>query len=196
MENSFDDQALSLGIDEIWRGYQPATAGHPLLNGKPPYRARISKDGRKAYAMHDTSGNLRCIALVDDDGEVTFLPDDAKSCGAYLALGKPCGFIGVSASIVDGLLLREIGMKKVDDWPTAITFNRDNLEHVAMAVHKKFPAKKIVVFGSHPDDFDYVLQAARAVGGLMVAISSTLGGLVFGDFADFRGIAGGDHEKE
>ena len=141
---------------------------HPYLQKKGVKAVpglKVHADGRLIVPMRDTSGKLRSLQFIDDDGEKRFLPGGQVK-GCYFSIGKPGCELCIAEGVATGLSIHEATGQAV-----AAALNAGNLVDVAKALHGKYPELKLIVCAD--DDhltagnpgITKATEAARAVGG-------------------------------
>ena len=157
---------------KLWNDATPCTE-HPYLTAKgvKAYGLRVDADGFLILPMRDTAGKLWNIERIN--------PADFKDkrglyggrrTGLYHAIGsKPVDKLIVCEGYATGASIHE-----ATNWPVAVAFNAGNLEPVAIALHKAYPALTLVI-GADDDrltpgntGMTAAKQAALAVGGFVV----------------------------
>ena len=180
----------------ILAGATPARS-HEYLTAKGIQPHGVKCDGvRLLIPMRDTSGTVQSLQTIAPDGDKRFHPG-GRVTGCYFGIGKPDGLVIVCEGFATGASIRESTGDAV-----AVAFNAGNLQPVAVALHAKYPALKIIIAA----DDDHLTAgnpgltkaraAAQAVAGL-VAVPD------FGsdrpdkatDFNDLHQIAGADAVK-
>ena len=129
---------------EATRRWQDATActEHPYLTTKAvqAHGVRSDASGALLVPMRDTAGTLHSLQTITADGEKRFL-SGGRVKGCYHAIGKPKG----GALIVCEGYATGASIHDATGQAVAVAFNAGNLEAVAVALHAKHPALKIVV---------------------------------------------------
>jgi putative DNA primase/helicase len=128
---------------------------------------KVDAAGALIVPMRDTMGNLHSLQTITPDGDKRFM-SGGRVKGCYHAIGKPAGLLIVCEGYATGASIHESTGHAV-----AVAFNAGNLEAVAVALHSKYPALKIIMAA----DDDYLTTgnpgmtkakaAAQAVGGLV-----------------------------
>ena len=121
--------------------------------------------------MRDTLGNVHSLQTITPDGEKRF-HSRGKVTGCYYSIGKPDGVLIVCEGFATGASIRES-----TGYAVAVAFNAGNLQPVAVALHSKYPALRIIVAA----DDDHLTPgnpgmtkaraAAQAVGGFLAVPS-------------------------
>ncbi|MFM9437412.1 putative DNA primase/helicase [Janthinobacterium sp. CG_23.3] len=141
---------------------------HPYLTvkGIKPNGAR--QDGQYlVIPMRDTAGTLHSLQTIGPDGNKLFM-SGGRVTGCYFAIGKPAGLIVVCEGFATGASIHECAGHAV-----AVAFNAGNLEAVALALRKKYPALAIVIAADDDSQtagnpgLTNAQAAALAVGGLI-----------------------------
>ena len=162
-------QAASQTAAALWQRANPATA-HPYLTvkGIQPHGARIEGD-KLLIPMRDTAGKLHSLQTIAPDGNKRFHPS-GRVKGCYHAIGgKPGGVLVIAEGYATGASIHE-----ATGLPVAVSFNAGNMEPVAVALHKAYPALMLVMAAD--DDhlspgnpgLTAAKQAALAAGGIVV----------------------------
>ncbi|NVO05674.1 MAG: DUF3987 domain-containing protein [Rhodoferax sp.] len=117
--------------------------------------------------MRDTSGIVQSLQTIAPDGDKRF-HSGGKVTGCYFSIGKPDGLVIVCEGFATGASIQQSTGHAV-----AVAFNAGNLQPVAVALHDKYPALKIIIAA----DDDYLTPsnpgltkaraAAQAVAGLV-----------------------------
>lgn len=182
------DVAASLA-QTLWESARPVNAGHGYLTAKG-----INANGARliqaveahrqcnrlspeligpllVIPIRNAAGHLRSLQFITEAGLKRPLTGGEKQ-GGYFAIGSPKGQIIICEGYATGASLAECTGDAV-----AIAFDAGNLYDVALALHVKLPALKIIVAA----DDDHLTAgnpgltkaraAAQAVGGLMVVPS-------------------------
>ena len=131
------------------------------------YGLKIDAAGALIVPMIDTQGKTHSLQTITADGEKRFL-SGGRVKGCYHAIGKPTGLLIVCEGYATGASIHESTGHAV-----AVAFNAGNLEAVALALHIKYPALKIIIAA----DDDHLTTgnpgmtkgkaAALSVGGLL-----------------------------
>jgi len=179
------DAAEQLGHEQaatiaaaIWQAAQPATADHGYLlrKGIQPHGTKVGSDGRLLVPMRDTAGKLWNLERITPEKPTDDSADKkglylGRRTGCYYAIARPQGaaVLCIAEGFATGASIHE-----ATGLPVAIAFNAGNLEPVAKALRKKFPALPMVICA----DDDWKTEgnpgrtkgeaAALAVGGVMV----------------------------
>lgn len=155
-----------------WQAAIPANE-HPYLTAKgvKPHGVKVEADGYLIVPMRDTDGKLWNIERINpqDSKDKKGLPGGRRT-GCYHAIGKPEGVLMVCEGYATGASIHEATGHAV-----AVAFNAGNLEAVALALHQKYPALRLILAAD--DDWqtkdnpgmNKATAAARAVGGLLAA---------------------------
>lgn len=180
----------------ILDGASPART-HEYLTAKGIKPHGVKCDGvRLLIPMRDTAGTVHSLQTIAPDGDKRFHYGGAIT-GNYFSIGKPDGLVIVCEGFATGASIRESTGHAV-----AVAFNAGNLQPVAVALHAKYPALKIIIAA----DDDYLTEgnpgltkaraAAQAVAGLVAVpdFGSDRPGKAT-DFNDLHQIAGPDAVK-
>lgn len=117
-----------------------AAAQHPYLTAKGIKANGAKLDGQSlVIPMRDTAGTLHSLQTIGRDGGKRFL-SGGRVAGCYFAIGTPAGLIVVCEGFATGASIHECTGHAV-----AVTFNAGNLEPVALALRKKYPALAITI---------------------------------------------------
>ena len=119
--------------------------------------------------LRDTAGQMHSLQTITPDGDKRFHPG-GRVKGCYHAIGKPDGVLIVCEGSATGASIHE-----ATGYAVAVAFNAGNLEAVALALHRQYPALAIVVAAD--DDWrtegnpglSHAKAAALAVGGMCIA---------------------------
>lgn len=170
---------------------------HEYLAAKGIQPHGVKCDGvRLVIPMRDTSGTLHSLQTIAPDGEKRF-HSGGKVTGCYYSIGKPDGMVIVCEGFATGASIRESTGHAV-----AVAFNAVNLQPVAVALHAKYPALKIIIAA----DDDHLTEgnpgmtkataAAQAVAGLVaVPVFPATRSDKYTDFNDLHQTAGADAVK-
>ena len=158
---------------------------------------KVDAAGALIVPMIDTMGNLHSLQTITPDGDKRFM-SGGRVKGCYHAIGKPAGLLIVCEGYATGASIHESTGHAV-----AVAFNAGNLEAVAVALHSKYPALKIIMAADddHLNKINTGLvnakAAALAVGGLVAVPSFPAGrGDKATDFNDLHQLAGAGAVKE
>ena len=152
--------------DARWQAAGSAV-GHPYLVRKGVHAHGVRQDSALLIPLRDTAGKLHSLQTITPDGEKRF---KGRMKGCYHAIGgKPSDRLVIAEGYATGATIYEATL-----WPVAVAFNAGNLELVAAALHKKYPA--LTIFIAADDDhltpsnpgLVAARQAALAVGGFVV----------------------------
>jgi putative DNA primase/helicase len=141
---------------------------HDYLAAKGIQPHGVKCDGvRLLIPMRDTAGVVQSLQTITPDGEKRF-HSGGKVTGCYFSIGKPDGLLIVCEGYATGASIHEC-----TDHAVAVAFNAGNLQPVAVALHSKYPALKIIIAA----DDDHLTPgnpgmtkaraAAQAVGGFL-----------------------------
>jgi putative DNA primase/helicase len=164
-QNASRSAAVILANTSPARSHEYLTA-----RGIQPHGVRC--DGvRLLIPMRDTSGAVQSLQTITPDGDKRF-HSGGKVTGCYFGIGKPDGLVIVCEGFATGASIRECTGHAV-----AVAFNAGNLQPVAVALHSKYPAVKIIIAAD--DDhltpgnpgMTKALAAAQAVGGFLAVPS-------------------------
>lgn len=148
-----------------WQAATPATE-HPYLTAKGVQDHGVKLEGEALLiSMRDTVGTLHSLQVIDPEGGKRF-QSGGRIKGCYHAIGKPEGVLIVCEGYATGASIHE-----ATGYAVAVAFNAGNLESVALALHQKCPALRLILAAD--DDWKTpgnpgmtkATQAARAVGG-------------------------------
>ena len=146
----------------------PQATGHPYLTIKGVQAHGVKLEGEALLIpMLDTAGTLHSLQVIDPEGSKRF-QSGGRIKGCYHAIGKPEGVLIVCEGYATGASIHEATGQAV-----AVAFNAGNLEAVALALHQKYPALRLILAAD--DDYKSpgnpgmtkATAAARAVGGLL-----------------------------
>ncbi len=124
----------------LWKTATPAT-DHPYLQRKQvkAYGLRIAKDGRLIVPAYDTSGSIRTLQFISDNGEKWFLPGGQKR-GCFCEIPGDIGAIYIGEGLATMLTVHEdTGSHAV------ISFDAGNLLPVARMIRQKYPESEIII---------------------------------------------------
>jgi putative DNA primase/helicase len=163
---------------ELWQAAQPAPENHGYLKRKgiQAHGTRVDANGWLLVPMRDAAGkmwNLECIAPSMPDGGGTDKQGlyQGRRTGCYYVIGNTEGteLLCIAEGFATGASIHE-----ATGLPVALAFNAGNLEHVATALRRAFPALPLLICA----DDDWQTEgnpgrtkgnaAAKAVGGFMV----------------------------
>ena len=163
-------QQASQSAAALWQQATPATAAHEYLTRKGVQPRGIRLNGhRLIIPMRDTAGTLHSLQTITLHGDKRFHPG-GRVKGCYHAIGgKPDGVLVIAEGYATGASIHE-----ATGWSVAVSFNAGNIEPVAVALHKAYPA--LMLFIASDDDhlspgnpgLTAAKQAALAVGGIVV----------------------------
>lgn len=141
---------------------------HDYLTGKGIRPHGVKSDGvRLLIPMRDTANILHSLQTIAPGGDKRFQPG-GRVTGCYFSIGTPDGVLIVCEGFATGASLHECTGHAV-----AVAFNAGNLKPVAVALHSKFPALKIIVAADDDHRTDgnpgmtKAKAAAQAVGGVL-----------------------------
>jgi len=166
-EEQAKHQAAAAEAERRWQDAKPCT-GHTYLSAKgvQAHGVRSDASGALLVPMRDTAGTMHSLQTIAPDGEKRFL-SGGRVTGCYHSIGKPKGgVLIVCEGYATGASVHEATGQAV-----AVAFNAGNLGAVALALHAKHPALKIVMAAD--DDcqttgnpgMTKATAAAQAVGG-------------------------------
>ena len=150
-----------------WQAATPATEHH-YLSAKGVQAHGVKREGEVLLIpMRDTAGTLHSVQWIDAEGGKRFQPG-GRVKGTYHGIGKPEGVLIVCEGYATGASIHEATGQAV-----AVAFNAGNLEAVAVALHQKYPALRLILAAD--DDWKTpgnpgmtkATAAVRAVGGLL-----------------------------
>lgn len=150
-----------------WQAATPATES-PYLTTKGVQAHGVRLEGEALMIpMRDTAGTLHSLQVIDREGCKRFQPG-GRVKGCYHAIGKPDSVLIVCEGYATGASIHEATGKAV-----AVAFNAGNLEAVALALHQKYPALRLILaadddaFTNGNPGITKATEAARAVGGYL-----------------------------
>ena len=141
---------------------------HPYLERKGIKAHGVKIEGDNLLIpMRSTDGKVHSLQTIAPDGSKMFMPG-GRVKGCYFSIGKPAGSVTICEGLATGASLHDATGGAV-----AVAFNAGNVEAVAVAIHQKYPALKIILAGD--DDhltpgnpgMTKALAAALAVGGYL-----------------------------
>jgi len=158
---------------KLWNAAKPCTE-HPYLTAKgvKGYGVRVDAEGFLRVPMRDTAGRLWNVERIN--------PADFKDKRGLYGGRRTGLFHTIGGKPVDKLIICEgyatgASIHQATGWPVAVAFNAGNLEPVAVALHKAYPALTLVI-GADDDHLTSgntgmtsAKQAALAVGGFAVS---------------------------
>lgn len=157
---------------KLWGRARPAGNDHPYLVKKHVGAFGIRDlRGQLVIPMRDVEGTLHSLQFIGADGRKTFLTGGRKR-GCYYAIGRPDDALCICEGYATGAtIFQETG------YATAVAFDAGNLQPVAEALRRKFPALTLVIAAD--DDSETVgnpgVTAARAAAraaGAVLAVPS------------------------
>ena len=190
-------QAASQTAAALWQRADTATA-HDYLTTKgiKPHGVKVFGD-KLLIPMRDTAGTLHSLQTIAPDGDKRFHPG-GRVKGCYHSLGKPAGVLVICEGYATGASIHECTGHAV-----AVAFNAGNLEAVALALHAKYPAIKIIVAADddHLTDgnpgMTKATAAAQTVGGFLAVPVFPAGRPEKAtDFNDLHQLAGADAVRD
>ena len=190
-------QVASESAAALWAKADTATA-HPYLTfkGIKPHGVKVFGD-KLLIPMRDTAGTLHSLQTIAPDGDKRFHPG-GRVKGCYHSLGKPAGVLVICEGYATGASIHECTGHAV-----AVAFNAGNLEAVALALHAKYPAIKIIVAADddHLTDgnpgMTKATAAAQTVGGFLAVPVFPAGRPEKAtDFNDLHQLAGADAVRD
>jgi len=169
---------------------------YTTAKGVQCYGMKIDAAGALIVPMIDTEGKTHSLQTITADGEKRFL-SGGRVKGCYHAIGKLADMLIVCEGYATGASIHES-----TGYAVAVAFNAGNLEAVALALRRKYPALKIIIAA----DDDHLTTgnpgitkgraAALAVSGLIVVPAFPAGrGDKDTDFNDLHQLAGQDAVK-
>lgn len=157
---------------KLWGRARPAGNDHPYLVKKHVGAFGIRDlRGQLVIPMRDVEGALHSLQFIGADGRKTFLTGGRKR-GCYYAIGRPDDALCICEGYATGAtIFQETGHA------TAVAFDAGNLQPVAEALRRKFPALTLVIAAD--DDSETVGNpgvtaarvAARATGAVLAVPS-------------------------
>ena len=144
-------------------------AAHAYLasKGAQAHGVRVDTSGALIVPMRDAAGALCSLQTITPDGDKRFL-SGGRVKGCYHSIGKPAGVLIVCEGYATGASIHEATGHAV-----AVAFNAGNLEAVALALHAKYPAVKLIIAADDDHQTEgnpgmsKARAAAQAVGGLL-----------------------------
>ncbi len=151
-----------------WAAAVPAPVDHPYL-----VRKCIQSHGIKAEVeallipLRDTAGTLHSLQAIVPEGHKRFQPG-GRIKGCYFAIGNPKGVLAIAEGVATGASIHQATGHAV-----ACAMNAGNLLDVALALHAKYPALRLILAAD--DDWKTdgnpgmtkAREAAQAVGALL-----------------------------
>lgn len=125
---------------KLWGRGRPAGNDHPYLVKKRVGAFGIRDlRGQLVIPMRDVDGVLHSLQFIGADGRKTFLTGGRKR-GCYYAIGRPDDALCICEGYATGAtIFQETGHA------TAVAFDAGNLQPVAEALRRKFPAMTLVI---------------------------------------------------
>lgn len=162
---------------KLWgRATRPAGNDHPYLVRKHVGAFGIPDlRGQLVIPMRDVDGALHSLQFIGPDGRKTFLTGGRKR-GCYYAIGRPDDALCICEGYATGAtIFQETGHA------TVVAFDAGNLQPVAEALRRKFPALTLVIAADNDSETagNPGIAAARAAAraaGAVVAVPSFGGG--------------------
>lgn len=161
---------------KLWGRARPAGNDHPYLARKRVGAFGIRDlRGQLVIPMRDVDGTLHSLQFIGPDGRKTFLTGGRKR-GCYYAIGRPDDALCICEGYATGAtIFQETGHA------TAVAFDAGNLQPVAEALRRKFPALTLVIAADNDSETagNPGIAAARAAAraaGAAVAVPSFGGG--------------------
>lgn len=159
-----------------WQAASPATA-HPYLTAKGVQAHGVKAEGEALLIpMRDEMGALHSLQVIDPEGGKRFQPG-GRMKGCYFAIGKPEGALIVCEGYATGASIHEATGQAV-----AVAFNAGNLKSVALALHQKYPALRLILAA----DDDWKTEGNPGVAKAKEAARSVGGNLIKPNFGDQR----------
>lgn len=125
----------------------PLATHHPYLIKKGIDAHGIRADGdRLLIPIRDSAGTLQSMQTISADGSKRFL-FGGRVLGGYFSIGKPQKQLIVCEGFATGASIHQCTGLAV-----AVAFSAVNLEAVALALHKKYPALEITIAAD--DDYN------------------------------------------
>ena len=123
----------------LWAKADTARA-HPYLTTKgiKSHSVKVFAD-KLLMPLRDSAGTLHSLQTIAPDGDKRFHPG-GRVKGCYHSIGKPAGVLVICEGYATGASIYES-----TGYAVAVAFNAGNLEAVALALHAKYPAIKIIV---------------------------------------------------
>jgi putative DNA primase/helicase len=160
--------AVRKRADRLWATARPAPTAHAYLQAKQalPYGIRQLRE-MLVIPARDAEGTLHTLQFIGTDGAMRFLTG-GRIAGCYHSIGRPQGRLLLAEEFATGATLYQ-----ATGSATAVCFDCDNLQHVAVALRNKFPRLQLVICAD--DDratpgnpgVTRAIAAAKAVGGLL-----------------------------
>ncbi len=150
-----------------WQASTPAIE-HPYLTAKGVQAHGVKAEGDVLLIpMRDTEGNFHSLQAIDPEGGKRFHPG-GRVKGCFHSIGEPDSALVVCEGYATGASIHEATGHAV-----AVAFNAGNLLEVAQALHKKYPALRLILAAD--DDWQTegnpgitkATDAARAVAGYL-----------------------------
>jgi putative DNA primase/helicase len=179
-----------------WQAAKTASE-HPYLGAKGVKAHDVKQEGEALLIpMWDTADTLHSLQVIDTEGGKRFQPG-GRVKGCYHAIGKPNDVLIVCEGYATGASIHEATGNAV-----AVAFNAGNLEAVALALHQKYPAVRLILAAD--DDWKTeanpgmtkAQSAALAVGGWLAVPTFPAGRPDKAtDFNDLHQLAGSEAVK-
>lgn len=157
--------------EEIWKGSQPAPAGHPYLVRKKigPHSLRVDEHERLVIALRK-GGEIRTLQFIDANGEKRFLPG-GECRGTYFNVGTPDEAAKRDALVIAEGASTAISIYESTGIPVIAAMSANNLMPVAQAMRAKFPTLRLILAADNDVEttgnpgFTEATKAAAAVNG-------------------------------
>ena len=164
-------KAAKTKASRIWNESPPAPADHPYLQRKGVTipGSRIAGD-KLLIPLSDASGELHTLQYIAPDGTKRLLKDGRKK-GAWFMLGALAN--ADQAYICEGCATAA-SVYAATGLPTVAAIDAGNLESVALAIRKAYPALTLILAADHDDPANgnigvaKATNAARQVSGMVV----------------------------
>ena len=145
-------------------------SSHPYLSAKgvQAHALKVNTVDGLIVPLRDVDGTLHSLQTITPDGSKLFMPG-GRIKGCFHLIGEPCDVLIVAEGYATAATVHED-----TGYAVAVAFNAGNLEAVAIALHGKDPALRIVFAvdddwktdGSNPG-LTKATAAAQAVGGFL-----------------------------
>jgi len=167
----------------LWQGGRPADPQHPYLVKKAVEPHGLRQDTYKGQErllvpLRDISGKLWNVQTIEPDGTKLYLAG-ARKQGVYYTLGAPHR-MGEPVGIAEGFATAAT-IRQATGMTVVVALDSGNLPVVANALHKREPARPLVVFADNDGSLplrtpplpnvglEKAQEAAQDVGGKVVA---------------------------
>ncbi len=143
-ERKENQSKAAISASELWNNAIPEMGEHKYLRDKAIQPHGIRSDGfNLLIPMYDPDRKLCSIQTINPNGDKLFHKGGCVK-GCYYPIGKPDGVLCLAEGFATAATIHEATGHAV-----AVCFNAGNLEAVALALHKKYPAVKITIYADN-----------------------------------------------